>query len=52
MSKRIINEGLDYMDMVDMIDPELSVDEYAAKMGKDSDIVTLAFIIRINQFYF
>jgi hypothetical protein len=33
------------MDMVDMIDPELSVDEYAAKMGKDSDIVTLAFIV-------
>ena len=45
MSKRIINEGLDYMDMVDMIEPELSVDEYAAKMGKDSDIVTLAFIV-------
>ena len=33
------------MDMVDMIEPELSVDEYAAKMGKDSDIVTLAFIV-------
>ena len=49
MTKRIINEGLDYMDMVDMIDPELSVDEYAAKMGKDSDIVTLAFIVNSEE---
>jgi hypothetical protein len=45
MTKQIINEGLDYLDMVDQIEPELSVDEYAAKMGKDSDIVTLAFIV-------
>jgi hypothetical protein len=45
MNKQIINEGLDYMDMVYQIEPELSVDEYAAKMGKDSDIVTLAFIV-------
>ena len=45
MTKRIINEGLDYLDMVDQIEPKVSVDEYAAKMGKDSDIVTLAFIV-------
>jgi len=45
MNKQIINEGLDYMDMVYQVEPELSVDEYAAKMGKDSDIVTLAFIV-------
>jgi hypothetical protein len=45
MTKRIINEGLDYLDMVDQIEPTVSVDEYAAKMGKDSDIVTLAFIV-------
>jgi hypothetical protein len=46
MTKRIINEGLDYLDMVDQIEPTVSVDEYAAKMGKDSDIVTLAFIVK------
>lgn len=46
MTKRIINEGLDYLDMEDQIEPTVSVDEYAAKMGKDSDIVTLAFTVK------
>ena len=45
MTNRILNEGLDYMDMEHQIEPTVSVDEYAAKMGKDSDIVTLAFIV-------
>ena len=45
MNKEIINEGLDYHDMVGQIKPLLTVDEYKAKMGKDSDIVTLAFIV-------
>lgn len=46
MTRRIINEGLDYLDMVDQIEPIVSVDEYSAKMGKDSDIVTLAFTVK------
>lgn len=46
MTKKIINEGLDYLDMEDQIEPVVSVDEYAAKMGKDSDIVTLAFTVK------
>ena len=46
MTNRILNEGLDYMDMEHQIEPTVSVDEYAAKMGKDSDIVTLAFIVK------
>jgi hypothetical protein len=45
MNKRIINEGLDYLDMVGQMKPKVSVDEYAAKMGRDSEIVTLAFIV-------
>jgi len=45
MTRRIISEGLDYLDMVDQIEPTVSVDEYSAKMGKDSDIVTLAFTV-------
>lgn len=45
MTRRIINEGLDYQDMVGQLVPKISVDEYAAKMGKDSDIVTVAFIV-------
>ena len=38
-----LNEGLDYHDMKGQIDSKVTVDEYAAKMGKDSDIVTLTF---------
>lgn len=45
MNKRIINEGLDYHDLEGQMEPIVSVDEYAAKMGKDSDVVTLAFIV-------
>jgi hypothetical protein len=43
--KRILKEGLDYHDLDGMMEPMVSVDEYSAKMGKDSDIVTLAFIV-------
>ena len=39
----ILKEGLDYHDMKGQIDTKVTVDEYAAKMGKDSDIVTLTF---------
>lgn len=45
MTKRIINEGLDYLDMENQIEPRVSVDEYSAKVGNDSDIVTLAFTV-------
>jgi len=46
MTKRILNEGLDYMDLEGQLEPQLSVDEYAAKVGKDSDIITLAFTVK------
>lgn len=49
MSKVIINEGLDYHDLEGQLVPEVSVDEYAAHMGKDSEIVTLAFTIKNKQ---
>jgi len=41
---KIINEGLDYHDMKGQIKPVVSIDEYAAKMGEDSDIITLTFV--------
>lgn len=44
-----ITEGLDFNDMEGQIDPLVTVDEYAAKMGKDSDIVTLSFIVKSQQ---
>jgi len=46
MKKQFIYEGLDYHDMEGQLDPMVTVDEYAAKMGKDKDIVTLAFTVK------
>ena len=41
----ILTEGLDHMDMKDQVEPFITVDEYAAKMGKDKDIVTVTFTV-------
>ena len=49
MIKKIINEGLDYHDFEGQIQPYLSVDEYSAKMGEDSEIVTIAFTVSSEQ---
>lgn len=46
---RILNEGFDYHDLVNQVIPEVTVDEYTAKMGSDDDIVTLAFVVRGKQ---
>jgi hypothetical protein len=46
---KILNEGLDYHDLEGIVLPRLTVDEYAAQMGKDSEIVTLAFIVKNKQ---
>jgi hypothetical protein len=40
---RILTEGLDYLDMEEQVGENVTVDEYSAKMGTDSDIVTLTF---------
>lgn len=42
----IINESLDHLDMVGQFEPTLSIDEYAAKMGPDHEVVTLSFIVK------
>lgn len=44
--KRQLNENLDYLDMEGLISPRISVDEYEAHMGTNSDIVTLAFTVK------
>jgi len=49
MTKVIINEGLDYHDLEGIVLPVLSVDEYSAQMGRDSEIVTLAFTVKNKQ---
>jgi hypothetical protein len=43
--KQYITEGLDHMDLEGHIEPTITIDEYAAHMGEDSEIVTLAFIV-------
>ena len=35
--------SLDYMDLEGQLKDKITIDEYAAKMGKDSDIVTITF---------
>lgn len=45
-NKTILNEGLDYHDLEGQMLPIVTVDEYAANMGEDSEIVTLAFTVR------
>jgi hypothetical protein len=45
-NKTILNESLDYHDLEGQMLPVVSVDEYAAHMGTDSEIVTLAFTIK------
>ena len=41
---RKLTEGLNYHDLVGQVEPKITIDEYAAKMGKDSDIVTVTFV--------
>jgi hypothetical protein len=38
-----INEGLEQNDLARLVHPELHIDEYKSKMGKDEDIVVLSF---------
>ena len=38
-----INEGLEVNDLKRLIHPELHIDEYKSKMGKDEDVIVLSF---------
>jgi hypothetical protein len=38
-----LNEGLEQNDLARLVTPELHIDEYKSKMGKDEDIVVLSF---------
>ena len=38
-----LNEGLEYGDLTDTIDPVFSIDRYRSKMGDDDNIVVVAF---------
>ena len=42
----LLSEGLQYKDLEGMMKPTLHVDEFAAKMGDDDDIIVLSFFVR------
>jgi len=46
MSNNNLNEGLEYTDLKRLVFPELHIDEYKSKMGKDEDIIVLSFKVR------
>jgi hypothetical protein len=41
-----INEGLEQNDLKRLVIPELHIDEYKSKMGKDEDVIVLSFKVR------
>jgi hypothetical protein len=45
----LLSEGLQYKDLEGMMKPTLHVDEFAAKMGDDDDIIVLSFFVRDLQ---
>jgi hypothetical protein len=48
-SKPLIFEGLEYKDMEGLLKPTIHVDEFAAKMGDDEDIIVISFFVRDLQ---
>ena len=45
----LLSEGLQYKDLDGMMKSTLHVDEFAAKMGDDDDIIVLSFFVRDLQ---
>jgi hypothetical protein len=44
-----LNESFDHLDLQNQLEDVVSVDEYAAKMGSDDEIITLAFTVKGEQ---
>jgi hypothetical protein len=47
--KPLVFEGLEYKDMEGLMKPTIHVDEFAAKMGDDDDIIVVSFFVRDLQ---
>jgi hypothetical protein len=43
--KKIVNEGLAYMDMESHVTPLLGIDQFASKIGDDSTTIVLNFVV-------
>jgi len=48
-SKPLLLEGLQYKDLDGMLKPTIHVDEFAAKLGDDDDVIVLSFFVRDRQ---
>jgi hypothetical protein len=48
-AKPLLLEGLEYKDMEGLMKPTIFVDEFAAKMGDDDDIIVISFFVRDLQ---
>jgi hypothetical protein len=48
-AKPLLLEGLEYKDMEGLVKPTIFVDEFAAKMGDDDDIIVISFFVRDLQ---
>jgi hypothetical protein len=48
-NKPLILEGLEYKDLEGMMKPTIHIDEFAAKMGDDEDIIVVSFFVRDLQ---
>lgn len=48
-SKPLVLEGLQYKDFDGMMKPTVHVDEFAAKLGDDADVIVLSFFVRDRQ---
>ena len=48
-NNHLLNEGLQYKDMVGLIKPTIHIDEFVSKMGEDDDIMVLSFYTRSDM---
>jgi hypothetical protein len=48
-AKPLVFEGLEYKEMEGILKPTIHVDEFAAKMGDDDDIIVVSFFVRDLQ---
>ena len=48
-AKPLLCEGLEYKDLEGLMKPTIFVDEFAAKMGDDDDIIVISFFVRDLQ---
>ena len=49
MTKRLLNEGLEYKSLDGMVKPTIHIDEFSSKMGDDDDIAVASFYVTDDQ---